>query len=724
MAQGKALGKMQPKARAVRKGGAGSGSGSDTGRGAKDNPFMSYLIPTMLIGVVVIMIIPVPAVVLDILLAFNITLSLVILFVSLYLGRPLEFSSYPSLILMTTLFRLSMNITSTRLILLYGDQGLDAAGNVIQAFGTFVLGGNYAIGVVIFILVTLVNFSVITKGSGRIAEVAARFTLDALPGKQMAIDSDLNSGLISENEAKAKRKDLSAEAEFYGAMDGASKFVRGDAVAGILITIVNILGGLFIGIFQRGMDWRKAAETYTVLTVGDGLVSQIPALIVSTSAGVIVARAASGADLGTEVTSQLTRYARPLFLASGVSVFFAFVPGLPFLPFITLGLCTGALAFSADSALPQEKQKIEEEESKAAALPPPPPPGSTEEVKTLLGVDLLELEVGYELVPMVEASSGGDLIERIRSIRRQFALDLGFIVPPIHIRDNVRLNPAQYRLMLKGVQIATGTVKRHHHLAMDPGGVDVVIPGIPTKEPAFGLDALWIADSDKERAQFAGYTVVDPSTVITTHITEVVKSHAHEILGRNEVQMLLDNLAKDHQKLVEEVVPLVLPVGIVQQVLCGLLREGVSIRDLRTVIETLADWGPSTKIPEKLVEHVRRALGRAITAKHTSPEGVLSLISLTPSLERTLADSLQVSEHGSYLAIEPTIAQRLIGSLKSAAERFAQAGTTPVLLAPAAIRSALYSFTERFIPGFSVLSHQEINPSTKVQSLGVVALDR
>lgn len=699
----------------------------------KDRALMSYMIPVMLIGVVIIMIIPIPSGILDVFLAFNITLSLVILFVSLYLGRPLEFSSYPALILMTTLYRLSLNITSTRLILMHGSEGLDAAGSVIQAFGQFVLGGNYAIGVVIFILITLINFSVITKGSGRIAEVAARFTLDSLPGKQMAIDSDLNSGLIGEPEAKKLRKDLASEAEFYGAMDGASKFVSGDARAGIMITFVNIIGGLFIGIVQGGMDWRKAAETYTILTVGDGLVSQIPALIVSTSAGVIVARAASGADLGTEISEQLTRYARPLFLASGVSLFFAIVPGLPMIPFLLLAVATGAAGLNATGEQDKLEERREEAEqiknSKvgigggAAGALEPPPPGSTEEVKTLLGVDLLELEVGYELVPMVDAASGGDLIERIRALRRQFALDLGFIVPPIHIRDNVRLQPAQYRLMLKGVEIATGTVRRHYFLAMDPGGVETEIPGIPTKEPAFGLDALWIADADRERAQFAGYTVVDPSTVITTHITEVIKSHAHEILGRTETQLLLDTLAKDHQKLVEEVVPGVLSLGAVQQVLAGLLREGVSLRDLRTVLETLADWGPSTKSADRLIEHCRRALGRAITQKHLTNDGVLALVSLTPSVERTLADALQVSEYGSYLALEPTVAQRLVANLKNSAERFAQVGTTPVLLAPASLRSALYSFCERFIPGFAVLSHQEISPSTKVQSLGAVALD-
>lgn len=675
--------------------------------------------PILVIGVVVLMIIPIPSTLLDVLLSFNITLSLVVLFVSLYMEKSLEFSSYPALVLLTTLFRLAMNISTTRLILLYGSQGPDAAGHVIQAFGSFVLGGNFVIGVVIFIIIMMINFMVITKGSGRIAEVAARFTLDAMPGKQMAIDSDLNAGLINEDEAKRMRKELSSEAEFYGSMDGASKFVRGDAVAGLVITFVNILGGLFIGIFLNKMNWLQAMQTYTLLTVGDGLVAQIPALIVSTSAGIIVARAASGSDLGTEVTTQLTRYSNPLRLAAGVSTFFALVPGLPFIPFMALGISTGLLSV----AVANRTSEAEVAEEKKATEQAGPAPGSTEEVKTLLGVDLLELEVGYELVPLVDASSGGDLIERIRGLRRQFALDMGFIVPPIHIRDNVRLEPAQYRLLLKGVEIASGKLKPHHYLAMDPGGVDANIPGIPTKEPAFGLDALWINENEKDRAQFAGYTVVDPATVVTTHVTEVIKSHAHEILGRQETQMLLDHLAKNAPKLIEEVIPTILPLGTVQQVLASLLREGVSIRDLRTVMETLADWGPSIKSPERLAEQVRKALSRSITAKHVSPEGVLTLISMTPSLERTLADTLQVTEQGSYLALDPATAQRLITKLKAAVDKFATMGTTPVLLSPATIRAALFAFTERFIPGFVVLSHQEISPNTKVQALGVISIE-
>lgn len=688
----------------------------------------SFGVPLLLISIIVMMIIPIPSFLLDILLALNISVSVVILFVSLFLKRPLDFTSYPSLVLITTLFRLALNISSTRLILLYGDQGLDAAGHVIQAFGSFVLGGNFVIGVVIFIIIMMVNLMVITKGSGRIAEVAARFTLDAMPGKQMAIDSDLNSGLISEDEAKKKRKDLAQEAEFYGSMDGTSKFVRGDAVAGLIITGINIVGGLSIGVAMGDMTFLEAATNYTLLTVGDGLVSQIPALIVSVSAGIIVARAGSGGqDLGTEVTSQLFAYRKPLILSSGVCALFAIVPGLPFLPFFALGGAMALLASTADNKTPDQRA-LDLKNAGTKQLPAgnesdAPPAGSTEEVKSLLGVDLLELEVGYELVSMVDSSTGGDLIERIRGLRRQFAMDLGFIVPPIHIRDNVRLEPSQYRLMLKGVQIATGTVMKNHFLAMDPGGVELELPGIPTKESAFGLDAMWISEADKERAQFAGYTVVDPATVITTHLTEVIRVHSHEILGRQEVQVLLDTLSNDYPKLVEEVVPSILSLGNIQQVLSGLLREGVSIRDLRTIIETLADWAPSTKAPEKLIEHTRKALARSITSKHLSDDGTLKLVNLNPALERILSESLQVTEQGSYLALEPSFAHKLIGRLHPLAEKFALTGTTPVLLAPSQMRAALFAFTERFIPGFAVLSHQEITPNTKVQAIGTLGME-
>jgi flagellar biosynthesis protein FlhA len=687
-------------------------------------------VPIALIGILTILIIPIPTALLDIFLALNITVSLVVLFVALYMGRAIDFTSFPALLLVTTLFRLAMNVASTRLILLNGDQGLDAAGHVIQAFGQFVVGGNFVIGVVIFIAISIVNLKVITKGSSRIAEVAARFTLDAMPGKQMAIDSDLNTGLISEEEAKTRRKELSQEAEFYGAMDGAAKFVTGDAVAGLFITGINIVGGLFIGMIQKDMDWMAAAETYTLLTIGDGLVSQIPSIIISTSSGLIVARAASGDDLGNEVLSQLGRTTKPLFLASAVCLGLGIVPGLPFVPFTVLSLLCGGIGFMRRSALQGEQsvgggrgshQAAEGGGSNSAQVDGEAPrPGSTEEVAGLLGVDTLELEVGYELVSLVE---GGELVERIRSLRRQFAIDYGFIVPPIHIRDNVRIGASEYKFLLKGGVLGSGELKSNHLLAMDPGTVSSPLEGIPTKEPAFGLDALWVPDSEKERAQFSGYTVVDLSTVVTTHLTEMIRSNMHELIGRQETQYLLDKLGEEHPKVVEELVPSLLTLGQVQQVLHALLREQVSIRDFRTVIETIADWAPSVKQPEKLAEFVRRRLARVITEKYSTEDGRLPLASLNPSLERDLASVLQQTDEGSYLALEPGSAQKLINILNNAANKFIEQGLTPLILAPNHIRAALARFVERFAPGYAVISHQEIAPHVRVQSLGVIGVD-
>lgn len=687
----------------------------------KSGPAWFHLVmPFTLVAVLSILLFPMPTPLLDVCLALNITVALVIMFGSLYMAKPLDFSSFPALLLVTTLFRLGLNVASTRVILLNGDQGMNAAGAVIQAFGEFVVGGNYVVGVVMFLAISVVNLKVITKGSGRIAEVAARFTLDALPGKQMAIDSDLNTGLINEDEAKERRKDLSREAEFYGAMDGAAKFVAGDAVAGMGITMINIFGGFFIGIVQHSMDWKLAAQTYTILTIGDGLVSQIPALVISTASGLIVARAASGADLGTEVMGQLGASAKPLLITSAVCFAFAIIPGLPFLPFITLSGISGALGFIRRSKAPVEAQKKEVEEKKKKELENAPKPGSKEEVTSLLGIDTLELEVGYELVSMVE---GGDLVERIRSLRRQFAIDYGFIVPPIHIRDNVRIKPGQYRLLLRGSVIGQGELKSHHLLAMDPGNAASPIPGTATKEPAFGLDAVWINEGEKERAQFSGYTVVDLPTVIVTHLTELIRANMHEMLGRQDTQHLLDTLAKDHPKVVEELVPTLLSLGQVQQVLQHLLREQLSIRDLRTVLETLADWAPHVKHPEKLAEYVRKKLSRSITAKYLSQDGILPLASLNPNLERSLSDAVQQTDEGAFLALEPGQAQLLINRLSKSAEKFVEIGQTPLLLAPTHLRSALSRFVERFVPGFAVISHNEIAPNTRVQSLGVISIE-
>lgn len=692
----------------------------------KEKPFYIHMsIPVALIVILGIMLFPLPTALLDIFLALNITVSLIVLFVSLYMEKPLSFSSFPAVLLITTLFRLGMNIASTRLILLNGKEGMDAAGHVIQAFGEFVIGGNFMIGIVIFVAISIVNLKVITKGSSRIAEVAARFTLDAMPGKQMAIDSDLNTGLISESEAKARRKELTQESEFYGAMDGAAKFVSGDASAGIIIAFINIAGGLFVGIIQHGMDWLEAARVFTTLTIGDGLVAQIPSIIISTASGLIVARAASGEDLGTEVIGQLSSSAKALAIASCVCYLIAILPGLPFIPFMVLGTIIGIFAYIRFEAAKKLKkspvlQLADGSKEGGEGKPNAPKAGSTEEVLGLLGIDVLELEVGYELVSLVE---GGDLVERIRSIRRQFALDYGFVIPAIHIRDNVRIKPSEYRLLLKGAVIGSSELKSHHLLAMDPGNVSSPIEGTPTKEPAFGLDALWINVTDKERAQFAGYTVVDLSTVITTHITELIRSNLHELLGRQETQALLDNLAKTYPKVVDELVPTLLTLGQVQQVLVHLLREQISIRDLRTILETLADWASHVKHPEKLADLVRRKLARSITAKYLNPEGVLPLTSLTPNVERTLNEAVQQTDEGSFLALEPGYAQQLINRFSKAAERFMELGQTPIILAPSHLRAALFNFVQRFVPGYAVISHQEIAPNTRVQSLGVIAVE-
>jgi flagellar biosynthesis protein FlhA len=677
-------------------------------------------IPIVLIFIIVIMILPIPTWLLDMCLALNITISLVMLFVSLYTDKPLSFSTFPALLLITTLFRLSMNVATTRLVLLHGHEGTDAAGEVVRAFGEFVVGGNFAVGVVIFIVLNIVNLKVITKGSSRIAEVAARFTLDAMPGKQMAIDSDLNTGLIKDSEAKARRKELAQEAEFYGAMDGAAKFVSGDAIAGLFMTGINILGGFFIGVVQKEMGMLDAATTYTLLTIGDGLVSQVPAIIISTAAGLIVARASTGNDLGEEVLGQLSLSPKPLFLTSGVCAAFAIVPGLPFMPFMMLTAVTGGLGYMKTSAIKRAALLPQVVEGEEKAEEQKPKPGSTEEVTGLLGMDTLELEVGYELVSIVE---GGDLVERIRSIRRQFALDYGFIVPAIHIRDNVRVKPSEYRFLLRGAVIGSGELKPHHLLAMDPGNVMSPVDGTATKEPAFGLDALWIAEHDKERAQFSGYTVVDLSTVITTHVTELLRNHLHELLSRQDTQHLVDTVAKGSPKVVEELIPSVLTLGQVQQVLIRLLREQVSIRDLKTILEVLADWAPHVKHPEKLSEFVRRKLARTIVSKYVMPNGMLPLVSLNPTVERHLSENVQHTDEGSFIALDPGYAQMLINRLNVYGEKFMESGQTPLLLAPGHLRPALFHFTERFAPGYAVISHNEITPGTKVQALGVISID-
>jgi len=680
------------------------------------------VIPLAFVVVVVVMIVPLPTMLLDLFLTFNISLSLIILLVAMYTLKPLEFSTFPSVLLVTTLFRLSLNVASTRLILLHGAEGPGSAGHVIQAFGNFVVGGSYVVGMVIFLILVVINFAVITKGAGRIAEVAARFTLDAMPGKQLAVDAEMNAGLLTEKEARERRRSIEAEADFYGAMDGASKFVRGDAIAGLIIAGINIVGGLFIGVVQRGLGIEQAAEVYTVLTIGDGLVSQLPALLISTAAGIIVTRAASGADLGSEVTSQILLNPRVLTMVSAILVGFALVPGLPFLPFMILAGAIGGLAYVSG-----QEDEHSRKQASAAERSGKPASGAKAEGADRpdlpAPLDVLELEVGYELVSMIDPGQRGELIDRIRSLRKQLALEMGLVVPPVHIRDNLQLKPGEYAILLKGVEIARSEVRMGDFLAINPGGADPMFRGVPTKEPAFGLDALWIAASDRERAQIAGYTVVDVATVVVTHLTEVIRRHADELLGRQEVQSLLDGLAKTHPKVVEELVPQLLPLGGVQKVLQNLLRESVSIRDILTIVETLADHAPASKDPFALTEHVRQALARSIINRFLSNDRVLSLVTLSPRLERTITEAVHRTDDGTYLALEPQLAQRLLAKLSSWAEQFALGNHQPLLLCSTSVRAHLRRLTERFLPSLTIIAPGEIPPNVKIHSLGLVSVD-
>ena len=682
----------------------------------------SLFVAVGVVAILMVMIIPLPPVLLDLLLSFNITVGILILLVAMYNTHPLDFSAFPSLLLVTTLFRLSLNIASTRLILLHGHEGLGAVGKVITAFGTFVVGGSYAVGLIIFSILVLINFIVITKGSGRIAEVAARFTLDAMPGKQMAIDADLNAGLINEDEAKRRREEISRQSEFYGAMDGASKFVRGEAIAGLVIMAINIIGGLFIGVIINDLSISQAVQTYTLLTIGDGLVSQVPALIISTSAGVIVSRAASNISMGKEFLAQFGRQPQAMAAASGIIILFSLIPGLPHLPFLVLGLATGGLSIATVKRQAREEESEREEEEKKRKESEPPP-GSPETIEALLPLDILELEVGYALVPLVDESQEGDLLERIRAIRRQFAMDMGIIIPPMHVRDNLQLKPDEYCLIMKGVEIARGSILTGYYLAMDPGAAKRKIEGIPTTEPAFGLPAIWITEDRRDEAQVAGYTVVDPSTVIATHLTEVLRSHAAELLGRQDTQKLLDNLAKTHPKVVEELTPGTLPLGTVQKVLQKLLAERVSIRDMLTICETLADHGANIKDPDILTELVRQNLARSITKQYTD-DGAIRAITLSTSIEDLIRESVQQGEHGTVLNMSPDTAQALIDAIEKEAQRVMDEGYQPVIICAPVVRRHLRRIIERFLPQVAVLSHAEISGQVKIESMGTIDITR
>ena len=698
-------------------------------------------------GVVVIlfiMLIPLPSIILDFMLCISISLSLLTLITSMFMLSPLEFSIFPTLLLVTTLLRLALNVASTRLILLNGDKGTDAAGEVIKAFGEFVVGGSYIIGAVIFMILFILNKMVITKGTTRIAEVAARFTLDAMPGKQMAIEADLNAGLINEEEAKQQRVAIRKEADFYGAMDGAGKFVQGDVTAGMVITMINIIGGILLGMFQKGMTWESALQTYSLLTIGDGLVSTIPSIISSTATGIIVSRAASEAKMSEEFLGQLTNNSRALFLVAGVLTLFAIVPGLPTLPFLGIALTLFLVArVSKKSEIAASivggPQALK---GGAKALPPGSgglpamggggmPAGAgpeggldtPEEVQSLLSLDTLELEVGYGLVPLVDESQNGNLLSRIRSIRRQFALDMGVVLPSLHLRDNLQLKPGQYSLLIKGNEVATAEILIDHFLAMDPGTAKHNIDGVQTREPAFNLPAVWIPEVQKEEAMLAGYTVVDPSTVIATHLTEVFRRHLADFLGRQEVQGLLDNLSKTAPKVVEELVPGILNLGVVQKVLQNLVRENVSIRDLLTIVETLADFGMTAKNSEILTEYVRERLARTIVKPYLDSQGTLPIISLDPKAEQALQEALRQTDSGIYLALSPAVAQRLMQHINKTVEMAVNTDGQPVVLTSPMVRPHLAQLVMRFLPSVPVISQAEIPSDIRLASVGTAGVD-
>jgi flagellar biosynthesis protein FlhA len=664
------------------------------------------------LGILAVMLVPLPPLVLDLLLTGNLALSLLTLLIGMYILRPLDFSVFPSQLLLLTLFRLSLNVASTRLILLHGSEGAQAAGEVIHAFGRFVVGGSYVVGAVVFLILVVIQFVVITKGAGRIAEVAARFTLDAMPGKQLAIDADLNAGLINESDARARRREIAREADFYGAMDGASKFVRGDAVAGIIITAVNCVGGLLIGVIQQRLELFEALANYTLLTIGDGLVTQIPALIVSTAAGIVVTRAASDADLAATVARQFAGHHRALLITGATLLALGLIPGLPKVPFLLLAALAGVAGY----------QGVRETRRPSASLPEAPAPAGAagpEKVEQLLALDPLELEVGYGLIPLVDPAEGGDLLDRVRLVRRQFATDVGFVVPPVRIRDNLQLGPNAYAVKVRGLVVSRGEILPGHFLAMNPGTATDTIPGVPTAEPTFGLPAQWVTAAERERAQVLGYTVVDPSSVVTTHLTETIRRHARDLLGRQEVQALVDVLKPTHPSVVEALVPNLLPLGTVQKVLQNLLAEGVSIRDLALILETLADAASSTKDPVVLTEFARQALGRTICRSLAAADGTLKVFTLSPALEQQLTDALADGDQGRYLALDPRAAQGVIEAIAQTVGKGCLDGT-PVVLSSPAIRPHLRRLTERYLPHLAVVSYNEIGTDITIKAVAMV----
>ncbi|WP_226665674.1 flagellar biosynthesis protein FlhA [Metabacillus litoralis] len=673
---------------------------------------LSVLLSVILI--VAMLIIPFPGWLLSFLIIINISLALLVILTSMNMNEPLQFSIFPSLILLLTLFRLGLNVSTTRAILAEGD-----AGKVIETFGTFVTGGNVLVGFVVFVILIVIQFVVITKGSERVSEVAARFTLDAMPGKQMSIDADLNAGMISEQQARERRDKISNEADFYGAMDGASKFVKGDAIAGIIIVLINMLFGVVIGMMQLGMPIGEAAAHFTMLTVGDGIVSQIPALLISTATGIVVTRAASEGNLGSDITSQLFAYPKMLYVASGtIFLLGIFTPigVLLTLPIAALlGIGGYMISRSKEQQVPDEE--ILEQETEMDEMKSP------ESVVNLLNIDPIEFEFGYGLIPLADTNQGGDLLDRVVMIRRQLAIEFGIVIPVVRIRDNIQLQPNEYRLKIKGNELAKGEILLDHYLAMAPGIEEDSIEGIDTIEPSFGLPAKWITEDMKDTAEMFGYTVVDPPSVVSTHITEVIKQHAHELLGRQETKQLIDHLKESYPILVEEVTPSPLNIGDIQKVLAKLLREKVSIRNLPIIFETLADYGKMSSDTELLAEYVRQALAKQITTQYADQDQMLKVVTLSGKVEKLVAEGVQQTEHGNYLSLSPDVSQQIIESVAREVETLALQQQTPILLCSPAVRMYVRQLTDRYFPQVPVLSYNELEANVEVQSIGVVNVE-
>jgi flagellar biosynthesis protein FlhA len=671
---------------------------------------MDLVAAVAVVLIVSMLVIPLPSAMIDVFITLNISGALAIVVATMYLDKALDFSAFPSLLLLTTMFRLAINVSVTRLILSTGN-----AGNVVRAFGQFVVGGNVVIGLIIFLILIVIQFVVVTNGAGRVAEVGARFTLDAMPGKQMAIDADLNAGLITDQQARARRAEIGQEADFYGAMDGASKFVKGDAMAAVLITIINLIGGIIVGVVQRHMTFSSATHVFSLLTVGDGLAAQIPALLISVATGIIVTRSASDKDLGTDILSQIMRQRKAPMVAGGVICLFGLIPGLPTLPFLFIGGIFASIGWAVRHGLPST-----EEAPVVASEERPALPASKEAVMGELPLDPLELSVGFGLVPLVDRKGGGTLVTRVSAIRRQIAAELGIVIPAVRIHDEIGLDSHEYVFRVRGVEVARGSLIAGHHLAMDPGDAVGTLSGIATTEPAFGLPATWISDAQRAEAEALGYTVVDGESVIVTHLTEVIRAHAAELLSRQDVRALLDRLKETNAAVVDEVVPDVLTLGEIQRVLQSLLAEGVCVRDLGTIVEAVGDKARVTRDPSLLAEYARQALGRAITAPHLDSQQRLRAITLDPLIEQEVATSITQTAEGEHLAMDPTRAQAVVVALRGQVEQGTARGGRPVLLCSARVRRHLRRLVAQAIPNLAVCSYNEIAPGISVETIGVI----